>query len=442
MNEQHPPELADHRVTDLQIPKPHFSGGGLKNKAYYGAIHPGRMSKSPEDDESPLTCGNLPGDDSPPPRYDAKYSPTEAMQASASSKQRGQRRSNSNLEGTPSRREASYTGWPNVGAAQLGAESADIKIKNSTSLSNNEIFDSQRSGPNVMPQEFHMREPRIATGHSFYQPRTQIRDVHPGTREDQVVENHEAFRSGFGYDGMRNPSTSPHPRWVPPSVSSNETPARYAASPVETYYKPGIGYSRRSEPEQPSKHISATDTVRKVPSTSNSNSLPSRQQGSHGRGTPSMSGQSNQPIPHVKDSMSDDQGQQFPSTNTAAEPHDKTQDIDWQAVNQELEHLIEKIYADDARNRAKSYSQRMAGPNRNTANVAVDDSPEDEDASLISTDESDLTDSDELDDEEIDIYNPMENSSELLGVNIDRTIPYAGQSSVNSSRSQPREFYV
>ena len=112
-------------------------------------------------------------------------------------------------------------------------------------------------------------------------------------------------------------------------------------------------------------------------------------------------------------------------------------------MNQELEHLIEKIYADDARNRAKSYSQRMAGPNRNPTNVAVDDSPDDEDASLVSTDESDLTDSDELDDEGIDIYNSMENSSELLGVmNIDRTVPYAGQSSVSSGRSQPREFYV
>ena len=104
------------------------------------------MSKFPEDDESPLTRGTLPSDDSPPPRYDAKYSPTEGMQASASSKQRGQRRSNSNLEGTPSLREACYTGWPNVGTAQLEAESADIKIKNSTSLSNDEILDSQRSG--------------------------------------------------------------------------------------------------------------------------------------------------------------------------------------------------------------------------------------------------------------------------------------------------------
>lgn len=71
--------------------------------------------------------------------------------------------------------------------------------------------------------------------------------------------------------------------------------------------------------------------------------------------------------------------------------------------------MIEKIYADDAKNRA--YSQKMAGSNHN---AEAEDSAEEEDASMVSSesDESDVTDSEDLDEDLDCVY-----SSANVGTN-------------------------
>lgn len=287
---------------------------------------------------------------------------------------------------------------------QLGSRSTDIEIENSTSLPNNEIHDSprQRFVPNFIPEDFHMREPRITAGYSYHQ------------------------------------SGAPEAETMNLSHSTGRRP----------------GYSKRSESDKSSRSFSPLDTI---PSgTSDSNSL---QQRSHRSNFPSIAARPNESIqypdkiqlrkvpennilqeprlPHEKVTgwhdvegrpgypASDGQSQQFPSISTAPELHDMTQDIDWQALNQTLDHMIEEIYANGARNRA-SYSQKMADPNLNATKVAADESAEEEDASLVSSDESDLTDSDDLDEDRV--YNHMENSSTLPGVNIDITEPYVEDS--------------
>jgi hypothetical protein len=106
-----------------------------------------------------------------------------------------------------------------------------------------------------------------------------------------------------------------------------------------------------------------------------------------------------------------------------------TQVIDWQTLNEALDHMIEKIYADDAKNRADSYARKMEDPDHNATKVADDDfteEEEDEDASLVSSGESDLTaDSEDFDQNLGRVYNPMEKSSIVLpGMNIDMTGPY------------------
>lgn len=287
-----------------------------------------------------------------------------------------------------------------------------------------------------MPQDFHVREIGITTGHG----------------------------------GVRAPSTSSNPtaslRRHPPNLSSKETPARYATRPTQTRYDPRVeiqslnnfmggrpSYSR--EPEQPPKRFSPANTARNVSSTSSPNSLPSRQQWSHNPGFPSTSARSNDSVPYTERiqpagskisqdprlphecrpeyPVSDNRSRQFP---------DITQDIDWEAYNQILEHTIEKIYADDAKNRAESYPQ--TGQNNIAMNVAPDDPAEEGDESSVSSDESDLTDSNDSD-EEIDVWKPMDNPSISHGVNNYRTVPYAedlrradGAIPVNSSSSGTR----
>ena len=453
----------DARHQEDRIADSHFSDFGLKDKAYYQTNDPERVRKSAKDDESSHTNRNPPRDAPifmPPPGYNAKSLPREGMHASASSKQSGPRRFHSDLEGVPSPEETNYAERPDL-EAQLGARSAYNEIRISTPLSNIEIHDSQHRA-HLRPQD---------SG-------TQIRDVRPSSRDD-VLWNHEAFGTGLGYyDGVRDTSTSSYPtaslrRHHPTIPSSNETPIRYAASPAKTHDELGIeterlnhsmgSYSRRSEPELPSKDFSAAGAVRNMPSTSNSNSLPSRQQqGSHGPADfPSALARSGNSdpyperipsrtragsrilqdprLPHEK-AMNwpnaedwpgypaiDDRGhgRQSPSTRTAAKPDDTTQDIDWQAFDRTLEHIIENLYAGDVGNHGKSYSQGMEDPNHA---VATDDPyAEDRDASLLSSDESDLTDSDKLD-EEMDVSSHMNNPSISPSINIGRTVPYAEES--------------
>jgi hypothetical protein len=304
--------------------------------------------------------------------------------------------------------------------ARVGAGSAEIEKINSTSLSNSEIHDTQRRVPNSMPQDVHMREPRITTGHGYHQS---------GTTGVETTEN-----------------------------SSNSASGR-------------PGYSKRSESEKPSKSISTLDTV---PLTSASNNLPLRQKRSHGPRFPSIVARLNKSVPYAHSIQpiklagnripqepglmhekatgwhdvegwaghltSDDQSQQSPSTSTAPEPQDMTQGIDWQALNQALEHMIEKIYADDAKNRAESHSRKMAGRNHHGFKVAANDRVEE--GSLVN--ENDLTDSKYLDDlDRLCIPMPVENLSAWPSVNIDTTVPYTEDSmSANVGRLHFREFYV
>lgn len=230
-----------------------------------------------------------------------------------------------------------------------------------------------------MPQDVHMREPRITTGYGYHQS---------------------------GTTGVENENSS-----------------NFAGASRSGYHKPS------EEPEKPLKSISTLNTVL---STSASNNLPSRQQRSYGPSFPSIVARPNKSVPYAHSIQpmkpaggrilqepglvhekatgwhdlegwaghptSDDWSQQSPSTSTATAPelHDMTQDIDWQALNQTLEHMIEKIYADDAKDRAESHSRKIAGRSHHGFKVAANDSVEE--ASLVSYNESDLTDSKYLDD--------------------------------------------
>lgn len=399
------------------------------------------------------------------------------MQPSANSRQSSRRRA-------PSREETNYPEPPGLGT-QSGTRSAYIEIRNPrTSLSSNEIHDSQRRA-NTVSQEFHMQEPPVTTSRSFHPSATQIHDVRPGIRQGYVANNHEAFRMDRGNDGVRGPSTPSYPapflrrQSSVNGSSSEETSARYATSP---HYESGVemeslnyftdhrpGYSKRSKPGQPTKSLSADNTIKNVPSTLNSNNLHSRQQPQpHGVNFPSTPARSNNSVSYAERIQprtpvggnipqdprlahekatnwhnteeypaSDDQGRQFPPISIATEPHETTQGIDWKALDQSLEHMIENIYAEYARNRAESYSQRATGPNHIPTNVVKDDQTmvlaEEGDGSL-SSDESDLTDSDGLE-EDINVYNPVDNPSILPSVNIDRTAPYTdGSRGVNVGR--------
>ena len=55
--------------------------------------------------------------------------------------------------------------------------------------------------------------------------------------------------------------------------------------------------------------------------------------------------------------------------------------------------------------------EKWQASNHNATKVAADDSAEEEDASLVSSDESDLTDSEDLEEDLDRGYNSMENSS-------------------------------
>jgi hypothetical protein len=90
---------------------------------------------------------------------------------------------------------------------------------------NNEIHDQQRRVPDVMPQELHRSEPRVATSHQS------------------------------GALGVEN-------------ETSSHSMGRMT------------GYRKRSGPEKPSESFSALDAVL---STSDSNIRPSRRQRSHGQ---------------------------------------------------------------------------------------------------------------------------------------------------------------
>ena len=108
-------------------------------------------------------------DDLSPPRYSAKSLPKEGIQASTSSEpsSHGQHQSHSDVEGASSRREMNGGERPGL-ETQQGGSFAYAGIRNPTPLSNNEIHNSQRRVPrvpNLMPQDFHVREPGITTGH-------------------------------------------------------------------------------------------------------------------------------------------------------------------------------------------------------------------------------------------------------------------------------------